>query len=88
MSGATAVAGALQLGGAVLAPGDDHGLAMAIVTLLRNPPLAWRLGRLGHQRLARIFSGAACIDGYRDLLRTVGRPAVPVPVAAPLAVAA
>ena len=57
--------------GAVLAPGDDHGLAMAIVTLLRNPALAWRLGRLGHQRLARIFSGAACVDGYRDLLQTI-----------------
>ena len=57
--------------GAVITPGDDHGLAMAIVTLLRNPALAWRLGRLGHQRLARIFSGAACVDGYRDLLRTV-----------------
>ena len=57
--------------GAVLAPGDDHGLAMAIVTLLRNPALAWQLGRLGHQRLARIFSGAACVDGYRDLLQTI-----------------
>ncbi len=57
--------------GAVLAPGDDHGLAMAIVTLLRNPALAWRLGRLGHQRLARIFSGTACVDGYRDLLQTI-----------------
>ncbi len=62
--------------GAVITPGDDHGLAMAIVTLVRNPALAWQLGRLGHQRLARIFSGAACVDGYRDLLRTVARPYV------------
>jgi polysaccharide biosynthesis protein PelF len=60
--------------GAVITPGDDHGLAMAIVTLLRNPALAWQLGRLGHQRLARIFSGAACVDGYRDLLRTIAAP--------------
>jgi polysaccharide biosynthesis protein PelF len=57
--------------GAVITPGDDHGLAIALVTLLRNPALAWQLGRLGHQRLARIFSGAACVDGYRDLLRSV-----------------
>lgn len=62
--------------GAVMSPGDDHGLAMAIVTLLRNPALAWQLGRLGHQRLARIFSGAACIDGYRDLLQTIAMPSV------------
>jgi glycosyltransferase involved in cell wall biosynthesis len=62
--------------GAVITPGDDHGLAMAIVTLLRNPALAWQIGRLGHQRLARIFSGAACIDGYRELLQAVaGSPA-------------
>jgi glycosyltransferase involved in cell wall biosynthesis len=60
--------------GAVISPGDDHGLAMAIVTLLRNPALAWRLGRLGHDRLARIFSGAACVDGYRDLLAGVAAP--------------
>jgi glycosyltransferase involved in cell wall biosynthesis len=57
--------------GAVISPGDDHGLAMAIVTLLRNPVLAWQLGRLGHERLARIFSGAACVDGYRDLLHSI-----------------
>ncbi len=57
--------------GAVMAPGDDHGLAMAIVTLLRNPALAWRLGKIGHDRLERIFSGAACIDGYRELLGSV-----------------
>ena len=57
--------------GAVTAPGDDHGLAMALVTLLRNPALAWQLGRLGHQRLARIFSGEACVNGYRDLLAAI-----------------
>jgi glycosyltransferase involved in cell wall biosynthesis len=62
--------------GAVLMPGDEHGLAMAIVTLLRNPVLAWQIGRLGHQRLARIFSGAACIEGYGELLRALaGAPA-------------
>jgi glycosyltransferase involved in cell wall biosynthesis len=62
--------------GAVLMPGDEHGLAMAIVTLLRNPALAWQIGRLGHKRLARIFSGAACVEGYRELLRVLaGSPA-------------
>ena len=30
--------------GVVTPPGDDHGLAMAVAMLLRNPELAWRLG--------------------------------------------
>ena len=46
---------------------------MAVVTLLRNPALAWRLGRRGHDRLGRIFNEAACIDGYRELLHTMTR---------------
>ena len=37
--------------GVVTAPGDDHALATAVVMLLRNPDLAWRLGRRGHERL-------------------------------------
>ena len=55
--------------GVVTPPGDDHGLAMAAVMLLRNPDLAWQLGQRGHARLGRIFNEAACVDGYRDLLR-------------------
>ena len=54
--------------GVVTKPGDAHGLAMAVVMLLRNPELAVRLGRRGHARLGRIFNKAACVDGYRDLL--------------------
>ena len=54
--------------GVVTPPGDDHGLAMGVVMLLRNPELASRLGRRGHARLGRIFNKAACVDAYRDLL--------------------
>ena len=54
--------------GVVTAPGVDHGLAMAVSMLLRNPELAERLGRRGHARLGRIFNKAACVDGYRELL--------------------
>jgi glycosyltransferase involved in cell wall biosynthesis len=57
--------------GAVCPPGDDHELAMAVVVLLRNPDLAWRLGKRGHSRLGRIFNESACIEGYRELLQTV-----------------
>jgi len=57
--------------GMVCAPGDDHGLATAVVMLLRNPELAWRLGRRGHSRLGRLFNETACIDGYRELLGTL-----------------
>jgi glycosyltransferase involved in cell wall biosynthesis len=55
--------------GVITPPGDDHGLAMALVMLLRNPDLAWRLGCRGHGRLGRLFNEAACVDSYRDLLR-------------------
>ena len=57
--------------GVVAAPGDDHALAMAVVMLLRNPALAWRLGQRGHGRLGRIFNESACVEGYRDLLLAV-----------------
>jgi glycosyltransferase involved in cell wall biosynthesis len=57
--------------GMVCAPGDDHGLSTAVVMLLRNPELAWRLGRRGHRRLGRLFNETACIDGYRELLGTL-----------------
>ena len=62
--------------GVVTAPGDDHALAMAVVMLLRNPELAWRLGRRGHGRLGRIFNEAGCVDGYRELLHTLTRERV------------
>jgi glycosyltransferase involved in cell wall biosynthesis len=71
--------------GAVAAPGDDHALAMAVVTLLRNPDLAWRLGQRGHARLGRIFSESACIDGYRTLLQTMARGTTPRAVSIGLA---
>jgi glycosyltransferase involved in cell wall biosynthesis len=67
--------------GVVCAPGDDHALAMGVVTLLRNPALAWRLGQRGHQRLGRIFDESTCVDGYRQLLGSLTGvmdvPAVP-----------
>jgi polysaccharide biosynthesis protein PelF len=54
--------------GYVTAPGDVEGLALGVTTLLRNPDLAWRLGRRGTDRLARVFGEQACVEGYRDLL--------------------
>jgi polysaccharide biosynthesis protein PelF len=54
--------------GVITPPGDDHGLAMGLTMLLRNPELAWRLGRRGYGRLGRLFNEAACVERYRDLL--------------------
>jgi len=59
--------------GVVVPPGDVHGLAMAVTTLLRQPALADQLGRRGHGRLGRIFNEAACVDGYRELLGAAAR---------------
>jgi hypothetical protein len=41
---------------------------MGVSMLLRNPDLAWRLGRRGYGRLGRLFNEAACVERYRDLL--------------------
>lgn len=54
--------------GVVTPPGDIFALALGVTTLLRNPDLAWRLGRRGHERLHRVFDETFCIDGYRELL--------------------
>jgi len=57
--------------GVVTPPGDDHGLAMAVAMLLRDPALGRRLGRRGHGRLGRLFNERACVESYRELLRTM-----------------
>ena len=66
--------------GALAAPGDDHALAMGVVMLLRNPDLAWRLGRRGHDRLGRIFNEDACVEGYRSLLHGLTSARAPLRV--------
>jgi glycosyltransferase involved in cell wall biosynthesis len=76
--------------GVIAAPGDAHALAMGLVSLLRRPVLAWRLGQRGHRRLARTFNEASCVSGYRDLLEDVAagrrprRPEQDVGVVVPL----
>ena len=63
--------------GVIAAPGDAHALAMGLLSLLRRPGLAWRLGRRGHRRLARTFNEASCVSGYRDLLDDVAAGRTP-----------
>jgi glycosyltransferase involved in cell wall biosynthesis len=55
--------------GIVTPPGDAHGLARAVATLLTRPQLAVTLGRRGHGRLARVFNEEGCVEGYREVLR-------------------
>jgi polysaccharide biosynthesis protein PelF len=64
--------------GVVTAPGDVFALALGVTTLLRNPDLAWRLGRRGHRRLVRVFDEAFCMDGYRELLTTAAQAESPL----------
>ncbi|HXP99928.1 MAG TPA: GT4 family glycosyltransferase PelF [Solirubrobacteraceae bacterium] len=68
---ATAVGGVpevLRGCGIVQPPGDVHALATGVVTLLRNPQLARRLGQRGFERVHRVYTRTACVGGYRDLL--------------------
>lgn len=63
--------------GLVAAPGDVHGLALSVLTLLRDPELASTLGRRGHARVGRTFARSACLGAYRDVFEDIVRmPAV------------
>jgi polysaccharide biosynthesis protein PelF len=76
--------------GLITRPTKEREIAVAVVTLLRNPELAARLGRLGYRRLGRLFDQDGCVEGYRRLLHAAaagrGEPAVVAPMR--LAVAA
>ncbi len=62
------VPGVLRGCGIVAPPGDVHGIATAIVTLLRNPDLAVKLGRRGYERLHRRYTLERCVEAYSDLI--------------------
>jgi glycosyltransferase involved in cell wall biosynthesis len=67
-TGVGGIPGVIRGCGIVAPPGDVHGLAMAIVTLLRNPELAATLGRRGYARLNRRYTLEHCVEGYRALI--------------------
>jgi glycosyltransferase involved in cell wall biosynthesis len=54
--------------GIVAPPGDVHGLASAVVTLLRDPRLAAALGRRGYERLHRRYTLEQCARSYGELI--------------------
>jgi polysaccharide biosynthesis protein PelF len=62
------VPGVLRGCGLIAAPGDVHGLATAVVTMLRNPQLAATLGRRGFERVHRRYTLERCVASYRDLI--------------------
>ena len=47
---------------------DLHALAGAVVTILRNPGLATKLGRRGYERLHRHYTLARCLERYDELI--------------------
>lgn len=55
--------------GVLSPPGDVESLATGVLTLLRDPALAHKLGALGHARLVRKFSDGNWLPQYRDVLR-------------------
>jgi polysaccharide biosynthesis protein PelF len=67
-TGVGGIPGILHGCGIVVPPGDVHGLAGAVVTLLRNPELAAALGGRGHQRLHECYTLERCTNGYRALI--------------------
>ena len=66
---ATSVGGVpevLRGGGIVAPPCDVHGIAVATTTD-HGPGPRRRLGKRGHQRVARRFTKETCLGGYREL---------------------
>lgn len=63
------VSSVIQGCGLVAPPGDVHELAAAVITLLRNPALAARLGRRGYERVHRCFTLSRCLEAYDRLIR-------------------
>ncbi len=59
--------------GLVAPPGDVHGLALAVLTLLRDPDLAEQLGRRGHARVRRSFARSECLGAYRAVFESVAQ---------------
>ena len=62
------VPGVIRGCGLIAAPGDVHALANAVMTLLRNPALAERLGRRGYERLNRRYTLDRCLASYDELI--------------------
>jgi glycosyltransferase involved in cell wall biosynthesis len=75
---ATAVGGVADVvrGCGLLAPpGDVYGLALGVVTLLRDPKLAGRLGVRAAERVRTRFARSSCLGGYAELLGRLAREA-------------
>lgn len=62
------VPGVVKGCGLIAPPGDVHGLASAVTTLLGNPGLARALGRRGHERLHRRYTLTRCLESYEDVM--------------------
>lgn len=67
-TGVGGVPGVLRGCGLIAPPGDVHGLATAVVTVLGDPHLGATLGRRGFQRVHRRYALERCIASYQDLI--------------------
>lgn len=66
--------------GYLFEPGDVEEMARQTVAILRDPPLAERLGRAGVERTDRLFTPDRIVPRFEDLYhRVLGLPAGAVP---------
>jgi glycosyltransferase involved in cell wall biosynthesis len=63
--------------GILVPPADHHALAGAILTILKNPAQAQKLGRAGYRRVHQYFTwrkaAEKTIAAYREAIRDYGR---------------
>ena len=68
------IPGVLRGCGYIAPPGDVHGLATGIATLLQNPGLSAALGQRGRRRLERKYGEAGILAEYRSLFAELTGP--------------
>ena len=68
------VASVIRGCGLTAPPGDVHELATAVITLLRNPALAARLGQRGYERVRQRYTLTRCLRTYDGLIRELSGP--------------
>jgi glycosyltransferase involved in cell wall biosynthesis len=60
-----------EVNGLLVEPGDEQGLAQALIRLLDDPGLRQTMGMQGRQRVETRFSVSSMVDGNLSVYRRV-----------------
>ena len=60
-----------NIGGILLQPGDGEVLAQAMIKLIKDPGIRFRMGRAGRQRAERLFAAEIVAEKMVEVYRSV-----------------